>query len=180
MTTWRRCCSDAPQVRTSLEGLATTTRLKLGAGEVRRHDQGDPFRSLGMHTEEKKGGEPTVLGSHATTRRKTLEAQSCPVSCQASQDSREVLGRRTCSGKVLLAGIPQSMSTLPTYAQHTHTFNDINAFQCTISRAQFYHNATMKVPGLPRHTGRPKLVSGRHTGSLRLRTLIVGNTPRPR
>lgn len=79
------------------------------------------FVHLARTPKKKKGSEPTVLGSHATTRRKTLEAQSCPMSCQASQDSREVLGRRTCSAKVLLAGTPQSMSTLPTYAHNTHT-----------------------------------------------------------
>lgn len=40
------------------------------------------------------------------------------------------------------------------------------SFQRTISRAQFYHNATKKVPGFPRQVGRPKHCERRRHGPL--------------
>lgn len=52
MTTWRRSCSDATQVHTSLGGLALTTRFKQGAGEVRWHDQAMGFVHL-AHAQKK-------------------------------------------------------------------------------------------------------------------------------
>lgn len=91
-----------------------------------------------MRRKRQRAARPTVLGSHATARRKTLEAQHCRVSCETHRQ----LGSPWPEKMQWESAAGCNTTVLVHFAHaHTHKFKDTNA-----SNTQFLVPSSITMP----------------------------------